>query len=389
MWCGMEIQDYNLKENDIFFFDELARIYPELKEHRNEIFTFCGYCGYLNELPNEVLDKILIENFDNNKKVIFYNSPECMQATNLLKIHESIARINGKYNDVFLFIGSINQPWEYESFCQEHNLKERINIISHHHWEALCNKEFAENKCPFITQPYEIKIKPKKFLSWNRMPRYHRIYLSAYMIKNNLLDLGYYSFEGCQDQWFEDLSKIECDDIHDWVIKEIEKIVDNVPIRLPDGVSERRPNPIDLTEQDMVYTDNSYFSIISETRFFHHTSCVPNYIDNIYSDFFETEKLFKPIAMKHPFILMSRPNFLRKLRNRGYKTFHPFINEDYDLIEDDMSRLNAICVEIKRLCSLSDEQFIEFQQNVYDIINYNYNLFFSERDYRHTPLNLN
>lgn len=46
--------------------------------------------------------------------------------------------------------------------------------------------------------------------------------------------------------------------------------------------------------------------------------------------FFITEKTTKPIAMKHPFMILSNKDFLKNLRALGFKTFHEHIDESYD-----------------------------------------------------------
>jgi hypothetical protein len=57
----------------------------------------------------------------------------------------------------------------------------------------------------------------------------------------------------------------------------------------------------------------------------------------------------------------------------GYKTFSPFIDEAYDLIENDEQRLLAIVGEIKRLCKFTDKEWLDFQCNIHDSVVYNYN----------------
>jgi hypothetical protein len=76
-----------------------------------------------------------------------------------------------------------------------------------------------------------------------------------------------------------------------------------------------------------------------------------------YSPAFPTEKTYKAIACSRPFIVFSTPYFLKELKQLGYKTFHPFIDESYDSIVDDTERLNAIVAEIKRLSDLPSYVF--------------------------------
>ena len=55
-----------------------------------------------------------------------------------------------------------------------------------------------------------------------------------------------------------------------------------------------------------------------------------------------TEKILRPIACGHPFILAGGPGSLAVLRKYGFLTFNPYIDESYDDIQDDQERLTAI-----------------------------------------------
>ena len=46
--------------------------------------------------------------------------------------------------------------------------------------------------------------------------------------------------------------------------------------------------------------------------------------------FFITEKTIKPIRAGIPFVMVGCQNYLKKLRQLGFKTFHPHIDESYD-----------------------------------------------------------
>jgi hypothetical protein len=86
-----------------------------------------------------------------------------------------------------------------------------------------------------------------------------------------------------------------------------------------------------------------------------------------------TEKTFKPIAYHHPFILVSKPFSLKLLRELGYQTFHPFIDEKYDEEVDNVKRMRMILEEIKRLCDMNDEELGSFLKNVQPITEHNFN----------------
>ena len=76
---------------------------------------------------------------------------------------------------------------------------------------------------------------------------------------------------------------------------------------------------------------------------------------------FFSEKVFKPIAFKHPFILIAPPGSLSALKSLGYKTFSGLINESYDQErDDDVKRLIAILEETKRLDLLKGQELTDW-----------------------------
>ena len=72
--------------------------------------------------------------------------------------------------------------------------------------------------------------------------------------------------------------------------------------------------------------ENSWISVVSET--------LP---DN--DCFFLTEKTAKPLMAGRPFIMLGGVNYLKQLRQQGFKTFAPVIDESYDEIQDLESRV--------------------------------------------------
>lgn len=70
-----------------------------------------------------------------------------------------------------------------------------------------------------------------------------------------------------------------------------------------------------------------------------------------------TEKILRPIACGHPFILAAGPGSLKLLRSYGFHTFDGYINEGYDDIQDAQQRLAAIVAEMKRIAELPKAHF--------------------------------
>jgi hypothetical protein len=91
---------------------------------------------------------------------------------------------------------------------------------------------------------------------------------------------------------------------------------------------------------------------------------------------FISEKIWKPIGHCQPFILAGPSNSLKYLRERfGFKTFHPYIDEAYDMVEDEIKRIELIQNEMEKFSKKSKQEKIEFLKNVKDICFYNLDLF--------------
>ena len=98
-----------------------------------------------------------------------------------------------------------------------------------------------------------------------------------------------------------------------------------------------------------------------------------------------TEKIFKPIAVKRPFILVAAPGNLAYLKSYGFKTFDRWIDESYDLEQDHYVRIEKITAEIRRLCEMTPQELNIMYQEMKPILEYNYNHFFGK--FKHVIVN--
>ena len=98
-----------------------------------------------------------------------------------------------------------------------------------------------------------------------------------------------------------------------------------------------------------------------------------SYLDNTYCDWvYLCEKFLRPISVKLPFVYLGQYGSLRHIRSRGYKTFHPFINEDYDSIKDNDKRMIEVFRELLRISNLSNNEYNNLINSLEPITNHNY-----------------
>lgn len=100
---------------------------------------------------------------------------------------------------------------------------------------------------------------------------------------------------------------------------------------------------------------DTYFSLVTETVF-----------EYPYS--FRTEKIWKPIAIGHPFIVAANQGFYRDLHQLGFKTFGHVIDESFDAINDNQKRIERIVNVVKDLCQ---QDLASFLKDCYNTCKYN------------------
>lgn len=193
----------------------------------------------------------------------------------------------------------------------------------------------------------------KRFIYPNHRWRLHRPALVAMLAHRDLLKHGYVSLRVADDNrsWNE-FSEIIANKYPE--LKNFD--TNTIPDLFIDNVEFNVGYPDELAKS---FYEESCFSIVSETNYYHPESR------------FFSEKTYKNIEYEMPFILVSRPYSLSLLRDKGYKTFSPYINEEYDLEEDDDKRLVMIADEIERLCNLPEQELLEITKQLEPICKYN------------------
>ena len=191
------------------------------------------------------------------------------------------------------------------------------------------------------------------------MNRPHRVAICYLALKHDLLEQGYFSFITDLHRDSLKLLKRFFDDEN---LEEVDNKIKNlVPYEIDTqhlSLNEKRSfYPIDNNKKELY--QNSYVHITSETQFNEHSSP------------FFSEKTWRPIMNLQPFIFIGNPGSLEQLREFGFKTFHPFIDESYDLIKDDRQRLLAIEQEIKKLAEMPIEEIHSWYYSILNTLIHN------------------
>jgi hypothetical protein len=71
--------------------------------------------------------------------------------------------------------------------------------------------------------------------------------------------------------------------------------------------------------------------------------------------YFPTEKTIRPMVGQRPMLIYSSPNFLQRLRDQGFQTWHGIWDERYDQLEGP-ARWQAMLTVIRRIAQLDHDQ---------------------------------
>jgi hypothetical protein len=257
---------------------------------------------------------------------------------------------------------------EVKKISAEYNLP-RIKVKWHRVFEMASKRTLRSISCTSpIIDTLTSKQYNKKFLNLNRRWRLHRPTFVALLEINDMLTEGYVSLAKADDgkDWntfFDEMS---------WMFRNKPSFVSTLNHNM-ERIKSIPPMTLDKSDMSINYAathdsetnyyyQNTYFSIVSETTFF----------KELGEGVFLSEKIFRPIMNKHPFLLLSRPHTLTKLRQIGYKTFDTIIDESYDQEEDDIKRMMMVLKETKRLCDLTDNELDFFLAEAREITKFNY-----------------
>ncbi len=246
---------------------------------------------------------------------------------------------------------------EYAHLTHEHFLPRILDYDENLQAQTCTNEIFSKAD------------KPYKFLFLNGRARPHRKYLYERFKQIGILDQALYSM----------LDAAPCT----WRTFELRENGVNLMAtptelhRLPDHYEvERYRNPVfgpivpdrsnlkqelfrkewgEIYLEPAPYID-TYFSLVAETI------CA----ESPYS--FRTEKIAKPLAMGHPFIVVANTGFYRDLHNMGFRTFGHVIDESFDSIENHQDRVDRIVQTVRDLCQ---QDLASFLEECYNVCKYN------------------
>lgn len=320
---------------------------------------------HVYDLPVQLAVDYLTEQHTLGKtQVLFFGVDEMMQDFSLEKVQAIAEEVQHLFTYMVYAIDELDIEL-YPSWCKQHNKQPVLTICGGIHFAFHSPDEYPQEG--FNDQPN----KPYHFVFYSRMPRTVRLQMLGTLIRDNLLHKGLISAFPSQ-QVFNSLA----DEETLTQMPELGYLVDNQQL-FPISLDETDPwtsdtNLCTVTSSNVHHRNNSYFSLVSETAFYNQPLNGSD-VSHLGGKTF-TEKTFRPMIVKHPFVLIARENSLRTLREYGFKTFDTWWDESYDAIENDRERFLKISNLVYELCCIEPSHWDCMLEEMQPVLEHNYQL---------------
>lgn len=349
----MNVQTFKLQTFPAFRRENIKYLSKQEVKNQNHIYLISIYNPAFFQLNEKIGFKCISPKFiedvkRNRAKIVMYHTLEGYSGetgNNDLEIIQSwIDELNIPSKNVYylhgnLKVGEISKEKGIQFNC--------IGVSSFDLW--LNPLTMPDEPCGF--HPHESKY---LYLSYNRNVRAHRITLVCNLIQSNLLEDGMVSVGDFDyDEYVRE---------HKWFYPKdhgpiIQQLKEMVPIEIDKTLDTNWANDISMEN-----FRNTFVSVVTETH----------YDENI---MFLSEKIWKPIYVGHPFIVLGNPGMLKFLKSMGYKTFDKWWDESYDNDLDVRVRAKKITKILTQLKDKPLDELRVFRDEMDEILKHNQELY--------------
>lgn len=243
------------------------------------------------------------------------------------------------------------------------------NRNNHLFFEELCYHTVSENTqiSQFYNAYTDIKVSQKSFwrnhkaFCYTGHTRFHKIKFLEFLHQNKYLDETIWSCTGLDfdPEIIRELIPIEYEEEFNSF-----EILNYIPKLIDFDLNNKNSYTASGTNTNFITYLDTCFEIVPETRFYDQsgkggsTKTYKSW-NNI------SEKTIKPTVLGHPFILLSKPNTIKLLKERGVDYEYDFWKFDYDIIEDNEDRMIAIQEFTHKVMNMSIKELSEFNNDYY------------------------
>lgn len=353
----------------------------EALEHRYEIIDWIDLLANDTDIQPQRLYNILKpfsdRHFEPNQRVIILhrdNDYYCNEfgfiPWNLYKI---ISRLNIPSEYFVMITAYKRMDQESKKLAQHFNVPAMTVVYCPYQYCPVPENVFAiqPNK-HLISHPY---------VCLNGVPRNHRMYVLCQLQQNKLLDSGMVTL---------------------WPDRVVDALTDHTQVvaddPVPAGLHLRTTHPPTRVNDDLILSPEQ----ASVFHGLHHdiyrtrthplitkgpndasTRYQPEFLQHAlwnlvtesigeYPHSYHSEKTWKAVLTKRPFILLGGTNSLKDFKDLGFETFDRWINEDYDQQTTFADRADRAIKALAPFCAMDSAQLQDFYEQIMPVVEYNF-----------------
>lgn len=276
--------------------------------------------------------------------------------------HQECSYYNIPPQSIVYVTGNMIAEEVYTKWADDNNVIDRIKPIGYPHFEIdvamnAINRPTVSNQLPLPTfeehVEYKSKNQIKTFACLNKRIRPHRVWFYNYLFHSGLINKGLVSM----NEFHRHPYKWEGKEIP---LEIIDKLGESLPIRVYGKPNDELDDNFYINRFNPEICLDTYVSVVSEAH-----------CGDSDQTMFLSEKIFKPIATRHPFMVMGNKDSMKKMREIGYKTFDNFIDQSYDSLPTH-DRLQQLIECIRKIDNIDDK--LSWFKSMESDIEHNYNV---------------
>lgn len=301
----------------------------------------------LMELPEKLKEKLR----DKTAIVYYDQSWEGFPMIDYLeKLYENFKKFDLPPSQFVFATSNLLEKEIHNEWCKQNSIQNSMTVISANFFAALATQRVLFKGEINMDEhlAYKSSNNISLFNCLNRVRREHRICFLTMLNYYDLLDSNKVSHNTFSYETQIDHPAFANNNINN-VLSKLPLILDSAEFEVNKAHNFYKE----------VYLD-SWITVVTET------------MATEANTMFFSEKIYKPMMARHPFIIVGLPGSLRQLKEQGFRTFDSWWDESYDDIENVTDRLDAICKVLLELQTKSKEYWVDIYNEMSSVLEHNY-----------------
>jgi hypothetical protein len=379
---------YDIKKDEPVQSVMVGQYWPEVLDALCEKYQVVYYCDLLFDQLDRELDELYRQLapysgrvFDSHERIVISHRDTDYYSTikdfgfTLWNLHRIYANLDIPTEYTIVLTNQPTLQQELDSLAEEFNLPPMKAVYSPYVW------------CPGVNDVQHIGVNLDSvkypFISLNGKAKTYRMYAMCRMAEAGVLESGMTSL------WVDD----------ELTALNIPKLSYSKQPAVPPGLHLRTTYPHTRINDEIILDDvqkklyHQHSGSLKQPRSHPDIKGMPSHFNTRFQPRFAqlalwnivnetvadyphpmlTEKTFKAILTKRPFIMLGASGTLKAIQDLGFLTFDLWINEKYDRLPTIADRIDCVTHQLENICAMSQSELQQVGHEMTETLEYNFN----------------